>query len=117
MFTLDIENHKKTTIVRYHGTLLLEDAILLHGELEKLLFADDIAQVVMDLSEVREVDSSGLGALVNADTLGRSHGRDFILLSPSAQVQQLLRDVDIEGFLTSYASEHELESSFADLLE
>lgn len=117
MFTLDIENRKKTTIVRYHGTLLLEDAIPLRDELKKLLFAEDIAQVVMDLSEVREVDSSGLGALVNADTLGRSHGRGFILLAPSEQVRQLLREVDIEGFLTSYASEHELESNLADALE
>lgn len=117
MFTLDIENHKKTTVVRYHGTLLLEDAISLRNELEKLLFAEDIAQVVIDLSDVPEADSSGLGALVNADTLGRSHGRGFILLSPSEKVQQVLREVDIEGFLTSYASEHELESALPDALE
>lgn len=87
MFSLDIEQHKKTTVVRYHGTLLLQDAITLRAELEKLLLAQGIAQVAIDLSGVEEVDSSGLGALVCADTLGLSHGRRLILLSPSEPVQ------------------------------
>ncbi|HJA79322.1 STAS domain-containing protein [uncultured Desulfovibrio sp.] len=117
MFTLDTESHNKTIIVRYQGTLLLQDAIALRDELEKLLLADNVAQVVIDLSEVHEVDSSGIGALVSADTLGRSRGRGLILLSPSQQVEQILKDVDIEGFLPSLANEHELESQLPDVLE
>lgn len=117
MFSLDIEQHKKTTVVRYHGTLLLQDAITLRGELEKLLLAPGISQVAIDLSSVEDVDSSGLGALVCADTLGLSHGRRLILLSPSEAVQKLLRDEEIEGFFPAFTSEHELEGHLPDVLE
>lgn len=117
MFTLDTETHNKIIIVRYQGTLLLQDAIPLRDELEKLLLADNVSQVVLDLSEVQEVDSSGIGALVSADTLGRSRGRSLSLLSPSQQVEQILKDVDIEGFLPSFANEHELEGKLPDVLE
>ena len=117
MFTLDIEQHKKTTVVRYHGTLLLQDAITLRGELEKLLLAPGISQVAIDLSSVEDVDSSGLGALVCADTLGLSHGRRLILLSHTEAVQKLLRDVEIEGFFPAFTSEHELEGHLPDVLE
>ena len=77
----------------------------------------DVTQVAIDLSGVEEVDSSGLGALVCADTLGLSHGRRLILLSPSEPVQKLLRDVEIEGFFPAFTSEHELEGRIPDVLE
>lgn len=117
MFSLDIEQHKKTTVVRYNGTLLLQDAITLRAELEKLLMAQGIAQVAIDLSGVEEVDSSGLGALVCVDTLGLSHGRRLILLSPSESVKKLLREVEIEGFFPAFTSEHELEGRIPDVIE
>ena len=71
MFELKAESHTNVMVLRYHGNLLLPDVAQFSKLLEEYLLAPDIRQVVLDLSRVEKVDTSGLGVLVSASTKGR----------------------------------------------
>ena len=64
MFTLQAESHKNVTVLRYLGDMLLPDVPQFSRQLEAHLLAPGIKQVILDLSHVDKVDSSGLGVLV-----------------------------------------------------
>lgn len=47
--------------------------------------------VIVDLSKVTHIDSSGLTCLVEALQMARNHGADLALFSVSTQVKQILK--------------------------
>jgi anti-sigma B factor antagonist len=51
---------------------------------------DGVSQVVVDLSELQFIDSTGLGALVAAVKRYREHGGDIVLRKPTASVGRVL---------------------------
>lgn len=98
MFELKAESHTNVTVLRFSGNLLLPDVAEFSKLLEEHLLAPNIRQVVLDLSHVEKVDTSGLGVLVSASTKGRGRGRRLVLLMPAPHVAELLRKAEIEGF-------------------
>ena len=68
MFELKAESHTNVTVLRFSGNLLLPDVAEFSKLLEEHLLAPNIRQVVLDLSHVEKVDTSGLGVLVSAST-------------------------------------------------
>ena len=86
MFELKAESHTGVTVLRYSGNLLLGDVAQFSKLLEDHLLASGIRQVVLDLSRVEKVDTSGLGVLVSASTKGRGRGRRLVLLMPAPHV-------------------------------
>ncbi|QCC85711.1 STAS domain-containing protein [Desulfovibrio desulfuricans] len=109
MFELKAESHTGVTVLRYSGNLLLGDVAQFSKLLEDHLLASGIRQVVLDLSRVEKVDTSGLGVLVSASTKGRGRGRRLVLLMPAPHVAELLRKAEIEGFFPTFESEEELK--------
>ena len=71
MFELKAESHTNVTVLRYSGNLLITDVADFSKQLEDHLLAPGIREVVLDLSHVEKVDTSGLGVLVSASTKGR----------------------------------------------
>ena len=114
MFTLQAESHKNVTVLRYLGDMLLPDVPQFSRQLEAHLLAPGIKQVILDLSHVDKVDSSGLGVLVSASTKSRGHGRRLVLLTPAPHVAELLKKVEIEGFFPTFDSEEELKGFIPD---
>ena len=85
-------------LLRYAGEITLE----ITGDLKRLLDAEladeGIRTVVVDLSDVPFMDSSGIGFLVSANTRMRSSGRDFYLYRLSRPVEKTLGLVQLLGF-------------------
>lgn len=61
-------------------------------------------RVVVDLSGVDFMDSSGLGALVGCLKTTRQAGGDLRIAAPSDQVSMVLKLSNLDRILTSYAS-------------
>ena len=114
MFTLQAESHKNVTVLRYLGDMLLPDVPQFSRQLEAHLLAPGIKQVILDLSHVDKVDSSGLGVLVSASTKSRGHGRRLVLLTPAPHVAELMKKVEIEGFFPTFDSDEELKGYIPD---
>ncbi|MDR1855630.1 MAG: STAS domain-containing protein [Desulfovibrio sp.] len=108
MFSMTAENHRKVVLLRLTGNVDFADATDLEARLGNELLAPGVKQLILDLSNVGNIDKAGLGAIVSARTLGEGKGRRLVLLAPAPHIKQLMKDADIEGFFPTYDSEEEL---------
>jgi anti-sigma B factor antagonist len=99
-----------TAVVRGAGRLNMVSA----GQLRELV-ASTVAggnpRIVVDLSAVDFIDSSGLGALVNGLKTARQAGGDLRISAPNDQVKLVLQLTNMERVLSSYPT---AESAYAN---
>ena len=65
-----------------------QGALLARGQ--EILAREGVKGVVLDLSEVGFLDSTGLGALVELSRDAEDHDIDFAISNPSVRVQRVL---------------------------
>jgi anti-sigma B factor antagonist len=70
-----------------------------------------VEKLVMDLSNVDFMDSSGIGLLVSVNTRMRSGGKFFYLYNPSPQVEKTLNLVQLFSFFEILSGEDELQAA------
>ena len=75
------------------------------------LVEDGHTRVVVDLSGVDFIDSSGLGALISGLKVARQAGGDLRIAAPSRQVTSVLELTNLNRVLRAHA---EAESAFDD---
>ena len=82
MPTLDFETTRDGTVavIAATGELDLSGAAALEAEIESLTADPDLGTVVLDLSRLEFMDSSGLRTIVLADMRAREAGRRFALV-------------------------------------
>ncbi|WP_382306744.1 STAS domain-containing protein [Herbiconiux sp. UC225_62] len=68
-------------------------------------------RIVVDLSKVPFMDSSGLGALISCLKTAREASGDLRIVSPSAQVTMVLTLSNVDKILPSYDS---VEAAYRD---
>ncbi len=68
--------------------------------------------VLLDLSQVEFVDSSGLGAMVAALKSLRSVGGELALCQPSAQVKTLLEITGLERIIKIYPNRQTFDQEY-----
>lgn len=89
------------SIIRPAGRLNMVTA----GELRDLVHATvegGHTRIVIDLAGVDFMDSSGLGALINALKTARQAGGDLRIASPNEQVQLVLSLTNLDRVLPPY---------------
>lgn len=108
MEKLTIRRDSDALILRYSGEITLE----ITGELKRCLDEEledaRVKAVVIDLSGVSFMDSSGIGFLVSANTRMRSSGRAFFLYKLSKPVEKTLGLVQLLQFFQILADEDAL---------
>jgi anti-sigma B factor antagonist len=67
--------------------------------------------IIVDLTNVEFLDSTGLGALIGAHKRAKEHGGRVRLVAQEGQILRLLR---ITGLLGVFGVYHDLESALAD---
>lgn len=87
------------------------DGSAMHDALHAIR-GDGPARVVVDLSRVRHMNSSGLGMLIGALTTARSSGGDLRLAAPGERVVTLLDVTQLSGVFQSFDSVDAAVASF-----
>lgn len=90
-------------VVRPEGRLNMVVAPGLREQLHGLVQAGH-TRVVVDLSGVDTIDSSGLGALISGLKAARQSGGDLRLAAPGAQAMTVLELTNLNRVLKSYDS-------------
>lgn len=96
----DQQSSNGTVTLLCHGKLVAGTAPLLQDEVRATI---PIAQtIVLDLSDVQYMDSSGLGALVSIYVTTKRAGKRLQLVNLSERVQELLRITKLLSVFEGY---------------
>lgn len=98
MEKLTIRRKSDVLLLRYAGEITLEITGDLKRRLDAELGEGEVRAVVIDLSGVPFMDSSGIGFLVSVNTRMRSSGKSFYLYQLSQPVEKTLGLVQLLGF-------------------
>ena len=97
-------------VVRGEGRLNMVSAPLLREAVSDAITSGR-PRVVIDLSGIEFMDSSGLGALVGCLKTARQAGGDLRISAPTEQVVMVLQLSNLDRILTSYPTP---EAAFSD---
>lgn len=78
-----------------------QSAEFLEQSLKRTLEKDD-GHVLIDLSKINYIDSTGIGELVGYLGKFAERGRRLVLVSPSARIKNLLKVAQIDSFFPTY---------------
>lgn len=91
------------TVVVATGRINFHNAAILRRQLHSLI-EDGVVRLVIDLSGVESLDSSGVGALVSGLKAARSSGGDLRLADPSPAVTGIIDLMNLNRLLVQHDS-------------
>lgn len=109
---IDIRRFEDVQVIRLRGSLTLGAPVNdLRQTVDHAIKAGD-SSLVLNLSDVRWVDSSGLGVLVKSLTAAKQVGGSIKLVNPSKPALQTLKMCNLLPLFEVYAEESEAIESF-----
>jgi len=103
-----------SVVIEFKGNVMGgPDAVSLNEKLHELIDQDK-KNVVVDLSKVKFMNSSGLGMLIGALTTMRKAGGDLRLANPADKIESLLIVTKLISVFKHYKSVEEAAESFGD---
>jgi anti-sigma B factor antagonist len=100
------------TVIRFTETSQLLAASLELAELTKAIRVERDTKVLIDLSKVSRIDSTGLGVLMNCYCHAVKNSGALKLLHPDASVKQVLNVTKIDSVLQTFEDETAAIRSF-----
>lgn len=100
------------TVIRFQPNARLQAASLELSELANAVRVEADRKVLIDLSRVSRIDSTGLGVLLNCYCHAVKNSGVLKLLHPDAPVERILRMTKIDSVLETFADEAAAIESF-----
>ena len=88
-FRVEVRKEDRAVVVAVEGELDLASSPTLEQELDRVRDAD-VDLLIIDLRQLRFMDSTGLHALVKANKRATESGRRFAVVRGGAQIERLL---------------------------
>lgn len=105
-----VEQRGDAVFIQLLGEITLEITGELKVEIDHALRSSEYVAIVLDLSGITFMDSSGIGFLVALNTKTIGQGKKMHLFKPSAQVVKTLELVQLSNFFHILQDEDELET-------
>jgi anti-sigma B factor antagonist len=96
------------TILKLSGDIDYFNISLLKTAIFQLI-NDKIPKLILDLKDVKYMDSSGIGLIVTAYKVMNRYGGTIGLMHVIDEIQVLLKLATVDSFLTIYSNEEELK--------
>ena len=109
---INVRQEDSVNVVRMRGAFRLGPPVDEFRQVIDPILADGEARIVLNLAEVPTVDSSGIGALVKAQTTAAQRGGAVKLVSPASFVLQTLKLVGLVHIFEIHPSEAAAVGSF-----
>ena len=98
LLTLDIERNGDVAIVKCHGKLVLGVCDVLASKVRQLI--PSTKRIVLDLTDLSQMDSIGLGTLVRLYVSAKAGGSCVVLVNIGPRIRQLLGITNLLSVLT-----------------
>jgi anti-sigma B factor antagonist len=110
-FSVSVRQAGPVTVVDINGTVTYNEAGALHETFLDLL-RKGRKKILLNLSNVSQLDSSGIGAVARAFATVRGQGGELKMMQLSKQVQRLLEITNLCTIFEDYADEDTALGSF-----
>lgn len=112
--TVDIRKKEGVTILDIEGRIIGSDSLALKGIIDDQVDAaeEGEAKILLNLADVRMVDSSGLGIIVASYTAVQQKGGRIALLHPGGNIRSLIVMAKLVTIFDRYEDEDEAIISF-----
>lgn len=111
--TLQVESRAgaapNARVLRLSGALTLDSCFGFQDQLR----ADTSKLLILDLTDVRYVDSSGIGCLVNGYIAHHMAGGRLVLVGVNKRIRETLEETRVKQFLTVYDTIEDAERNLA----
>lgn len=108
MEDLVMQRKGKAVLVAYSGEITLDVTPALRTAIDEELGREPFNFLILDLSAVNFIDSSGIGFLVALSTRIEDSDNSFYLLRPGAQVLKTLELVQLKRYFKILRNDEEL---------
>ena len=109
---ISIRESGDVTIVDLRGRSTIDgESELLSDRLRKLI-ANGVRRVLLNLSDLTQVDSSGVGVIIDSYVFLRDQGGDLKLLCPRGRVREVLRVLRLLEIIPYFENETKALISF-----
>jgi anti-sigma B factor antagonist len=98
LFTLDVKRNGESATVKCHGRLVLGVCDVLASAVRELIPTSKY--IVLDLTDLSQMDSIGLGTLVRLYVSAKAGGSRLVLVNVGARIRQLLGITNLLSVLT-----------------
>jgi len=96
--TLEVERNGDVATVKCHGRLVLGVCDVLSSEVRKLI--PETKRIVLDLTDLKQMDSMGLGTIVRLYASAKTGGSCLVLINMGPRIRQLLGITNLLSVLT-----------------
>jgi anti-sigma B factor antagonist len=110
MFEIESEVVGSMLLLHVRGDILLPTAIDFENEINSLVYAKKLPEVIVDLNMVGRMDNAALGILVTLSTLYSTQGRRLYLYHPAAHIENLIKEIGIEKFFPIFDNYEEIHN-------
>jgi anti-sigma B factor antagonist len=91
------------------GSLDIYSASKMKKEINTVVDEEEIDSLVLDMSKVTHMDSSGIALIANLQKKMKTGGSKFALLNVTNDIMAVLRLSSLDNFFTIYQSEADLK--------
>jgi anti-sigma B factor antagonist len=98
LLTLEVERNDDVAIVKCHGRLVMGVCDVLASKVKALI--PDTRRIVLDLTDLKQMDSMGLGTIVRLYASAKSGGSCLVLINVGPRIKQLLGITNLLSVLT-----------------
>jgi anti-sigma B factor antagonist len=109
---VDVRQVADVIIVDLEGRLVLGVGDEILRDVMNELLAEDWKKILLNLREIRVMDSSGIGEVVSSWKIAKRFGASVKLLRPGPHIQRTLRLTQLLPLLEVYDDEAEAVASF-----
>lgn len=109
---VDVRQVADVIIVDLEGRLVLGVGDEILRDVMNELLAEDWKKILLNLREIRVMDSSGIGEVVSSWKIAKRFGASVKLLRPGPHIQRTLRLTQLLPLLEVYEDEDEAVASF-----
>lgn len=93
----------KVGVFTLEGNLIGENDGMALTDIFNDQMEDDVLNFVMDLSELKHVNSSGLGVFITLLTKARKKGGELLLVNPSDYIRNLMLITKLSSIFSIYS--------------
>ena len=98
LLTLDVERNGDVATIKCHGRLVLGVCDVLTSKVRSLI--PETKRIVLDLTDLKQMDSMGLGTIVRLYTSAKTGGSCLVLVNMGPRIRQLLGITNLLSVLT-----------------